>query len=348
MKKYPKIINSLAMVIVFLFICISQVSNINANVLKKSVADDTKMETNRIQQTGKSDDVFPEKDSYISMKSPDINYGSSEIMSVRNIHGNESEDWEMDTLIRFNISISNSEMFLGATLRLFYCFYEETDPFGRVISVHKITSDWNESTVTWNNKPNISSEISSSSTVPSSYGYMDWNVTDDVSYFIRYEYLNFGWQIMDELPWDNSDVPLASFTTRENISIKPVLEIYTTHPPCIPTQPIGETNGKTGVEYNYTTYSSDADPICYKWDWGDGNFSDWLSTNTASHNWEKGCYEIRVKAMDWYGAESWCWSESLAVKMPRSHDMPTAYAFEKIFQWFKSTLPFFHYILDFI
>lgn len=351
MKKYPLIIKSLAIVIVLLFVCISLVSNINANVLKKSQVDVTKIKINRIQQTGKRDMVFAEKDSYISTKTPDINYGSYETMNVRNLYGNESDDWEMDTLIRFNISISNSEVYLGANLYLFYCFHGQTDPVRRVLNVHRITSIWNESTVTWNNKPTISTEISSNSTVPSNYGYMEWNVTDDVGYFICWPERNFGWQIMDEQPWGNSDVPMTSFTTKENGSIIPYLEIYTTYPPSVPERPEGKTSGKAGVEYYYTTHSfdPDGDQVFYKWDWGDGNFSDWLSTDIASHVWEKkGCYLIRVKSIDCDGAESWGWSEPLAVKMPYSYYIARMYFFEKISQRFQHAFPWISSILQYL
>jgi hypothetical protein len=146
---------------------------------------------------------------------------------------------------------------------------------------------------------------------------------------------------MDEQPWGNSDVPMTCFRTKEYSSVNPYLEIRTTYPPSVPIRPEGETFGKTGVEYNYTTYSVDPDgaEIYYKWDWGDGNFSDWLPTNTASHAWQKGCYEIRVKAMDCDGAESWGWSEPSAVKMPYSHNIQAKGFFEKILQRFQKLSP---------
>ena len=50
-----------------------------------------------------------------------------------------------------------------------------------------------------------------------------------------------------------------------------------------------------------------------KWDWGDGNFSEWLGPSSgmicASHAWaQKGTYEIRVKIKDTSGHES-NWSD---------------------------------------
>jgi hypothetical protein len=59
----------------------------------------------------------------------------------------------------------------------------------------------------------------------------------------------------------------------------------------------------------------DGDAIYCKWEWGDGNITDWLGpyssneTVCASHAWsQKGTYEIRVKLKDKFGHES-NWSD---------------------------------------
>jgi len=83
----------------------------------------------------------------------------------------------------------------------------------------------------------------------------------------------------------------------------------------------GPANGKPGVEYIYTTNTTDqdGDPIYCLWDWGDGSYSNWLGpyypgeTAPASHTWvNRGNYTIRVKAKDIFGAES-DWSDPLSV-----------------------------------
>lgn len=97
-------------------------------------------------------------------------------------------------------------------------------------------------------------------------------------------------------------------------------------PPEIPQRPSGQTSGKVGAVYLYSTVTSDVDgdSVFYLWDWDDGNFSDWIGpfssdeTATAQHSWSvKGTYSIRVKAKDVYGEET-DWSEPLAVTMPRN------------------------------
>jgi hypothetical protein len=95
-------------------------------------------------------------------------------------------------------------------------------------------------------------------------------------------------------------------------------------PPKKPAKPTGDANGNTGTSYNYSTVTTDTDgdQLYYLWDWGDGNFSEWLgpvesgATATAQYSWAaKGTYSIRVKAKDALGGES-AWSDPMDVKMP--------------------------------
>jgi len=96
------------------------------------------------------------------------------------------------------------------------------------------------------------------------------------------------------------------------------------NPPEKPAKPSGQTSGKVGTQYMYTTSTTDpdGDQIYYLWDWGNGNYSDWKgpydsgATASASYIWaQKGSYNIKVKARDGYGADSE-WSDPLAVTMP--------------------------------
>ena len=91
-----------------------------------------------------------------------------------------------------------------------------------------------------------------------------------------------------------------------------------------PAKPTGKITGEPGNIYLYSTETTDADgdQVYYLWDWGDGNFSEWLGpfasgqTATAQKSWtEKGNYSIRVKAKDIHGGES-NWSDPLDVTMP--------------------------------
>jgi len=101
------------------------------------------------------------------------------------------------------------------------------------------------------------------------------------------------------------------------------------HPPDKPSKPSGPTNGTAGVEYTYTTSTNDpdGDQLYYVWDWGGGSpgtyswgVGPYNSGEIAytSHTWgNQGSYNIRVKAIDEYGAQS-VWSDPLPVTMPRN------------------------------
>lgn len=98
-----------------------------------------------------------------------------------------------------------------------------------------------------------------------------------------------------------------------------------------PGKPSGQTQGKTGTSYPYSTVSIDpnGDKLKYGWDWiGDDKVDEWDdnggsyynsgATITTSHAWSKaGTYNVKVKAEDIYGTQS-VWSDPLTVTMPRN------------------------------
>jgi hypothetical protein len=130
-------------------------------------------------------------------------------------------------------------------------------------------------------------------------GFYQWNTTtvpDGNSYLIKVnatdEFLNTG-----------SDTSNASFSIGN-------------HLPEIP-QISGPSEGGNGIIFNFTVVASDPEgnQIYYKWDWDDGNVTEWLGpfnsseTITKSYAWANdGNYSIRVKARNIGGSES-NWSE---------------------------------------
>lgn len=82
--------------------------------------------------------------------------------------------------------------------------------------------------------------------------------------------------------------------------------------PSIP-QLNGPSQGGNGIPFTYSVLASDprGEQIFYKWDWGDGNETNWLGpftsnvTTTETYAWANdGTYNIRVKAMNMGGTES--------------------------------------------
>jgi len=92
-----------------------------------------------------------------------------------------------------------------------------------------------------------------------------------------------------------------------------------------PVKPTGTTSGKAGEQYTYTTSTTDpeGDDVYYMFDWGDGDFSDWLGpyasdeSVSSSYTWsQQGDYQIRVKARDRCYLESE-WADPLEISMPK-------------------------------
>ena len=123
-----------------------------------------------------------------------------------------------------------------------------------------------------------------------------------------------GWLTLDGVTWQQLGIDITTLNYNWNIWAK-VEE--PSEPPETPQRPEGPTEGIVGVEYTFSTSTTDpeGEQVYYKWDWGDGNSSDWLgpydsgATVHASHAWgEAGTYNIKVKAKDLHAEESG-WSD---------------------------------------
>lgn len=114
------------------------------------------------------------------------------------------------------------------------------------------------------------------------------------------------WQIV---AWDEYGAynmsPIWTFSTAEN------------GPPYPPVIISGPSVGGPRIELQFNAITSDpeSDEVYYMWDWGEGNFTDWLgpydisSPISTNYTWNSsGDYTIRVKAKDIHGKEGQ-WSD---------------------------------------
>ena len=118
--------------------------------------------------------------------------------------------------------------------------------------------------------------------------------------------------------------------------------IYENSPPQKPAKPNGALNGKVGVEYEYSTSTTDPDieNIYYFFDWGDGSNSGWFGPYSsgeiveASHTWsEQDSYEIITIAQDISGTISE-WSDPLQIEIERKKQ--------------RITIPFLQFLQNFL
>jgi parallel beta-helix repeat protein len=175
---------------------------------------------------------YPTDDTIIDKAHPETKLGALVDMWTRNTYGSGGTNtWECDSLIKFDISsIPSDATIVSAELKIYYYFWMDSNPAGRPLNLYRITSDWNEETLTWNNQPSIASHPTTNAIVPSSYGWMNWDVTDDVQSFIDGTNPNYGWEIKDETYWGASNIPYTFFKTKENGSNIPYLLIEIASP----------------------------------------------------------------------------------------------------------------------
>lgn len=93
--------------------------------------------------------------------------------------------------------------------------------------------------------------------------------------------------------------------------------------PEIPTVPAGPSSGEIGIAYPFVSSSTDtdSDEVAIRFDWGDGEKSDWTdlvtggTTVSKSHAWDAaGTYEVKAQAKDAKGATSeWSTAETIAI-----------------------------------
>jgi hypothetical protein len=123
--------------------------------------------------------------------------------------------------------------------------------------------------------------------------------TNDLWYYVKYEMFEWG------ALWGSPDLSMANVN----------------NPPLTPTTPSGTAKGDPGMEYDFSssTTDPDGDDVFYWFDWGDRTESGWLGPYTsgetcvASNSWtQSGIYEVSVKAKDVFDSES-DWSNSLFV-----------------------------------
>jgi len=99
------------------------------------------------------------------------------------------------------------------------------------------------------------------------------------------------------------------------------ISVWMSNPPLTPQIPDGPTSGSIQFQYSFSTTSTDPDDdqISYRFDWGDGNLSEWIgpvasgATANTTYIWmQGGNFSIRCKAKDIHGAQS-NWSAPLQV-----------------------------------
>ena len=104
----------------------------------------------------------------------------------------------------------------------------------------------------------------------------------------------------------------SNMYTVETTAVSPI--IPNSDPPSTPGQPSGPSTGYVGIDYSFSTSSTEpnGDIIKYGWDWdNDNDVDEWTDfygsgqTATVTHSWDtEGTFTFKVKAKDVFGDES--------------------------------------------
>jgi len=167
----------------------------------------------------------PTDDTYVCMYDPFTPKGDVPYVALKNRY--DGNGWETTSLIKFDISdIPISTPIISAKINLYYYTWISNNPSGREYTMYRITSDWEEETVTWNTRPSYEQEVTSSAYVPgTTETWMTWDVTSDVQKFVNGEEVNYGWQIMDEQKWGGVNIPGTKLRSKEYVELIPMFVI---------------------------------------------------------------------------------------------------------------------------
>jgi DNA-binding beta-propeller fold protein YncE len=101
-------------------------------------------------------------------------------------------------------------------------------------------------------------------------------------------------------------------------------------PPDPPTTPEGPATGRADSTYTFTTTAADpdADSVCVRFDWGDGDTSDWSGfvasgeSVSMEHQWYSGTHSVSAQAKDIGGILS-DWSDAFSISIRPWPPYPT-------------------------
>lgn len=161
---------------------------------------------------------YPLKDTYCRSYRPTNKYGGGTYMKVNPYSYDKNRAY-----LQFDLSsIPSGSSINSATFRYYY-YYNEYNPGGRTHDFHKVTSSWTEADLSWNYQPSVSSSIESSYTFPTSFGWIEADLTDFVQDKVDGE-TDYGFMINDRNEGETNNGQPRMYS-KEYGSYSPELEV---------------------------------------------------------------------------------------------------------------------------
>ena len=137
--------------------------------------------------------AVPSDDTYVEGSNPLANHGGSSTLQVGNAAGVSENN---TILIRFDVNGVSASNIQRASIKLyFYNEYSGAPLAGRVLCVKRIMQGWDENLVTYDSMPSLAGQPTSCLTMPTSFGWVEFDVTQDVIGYLNGSLANYGWAI---------------------------------------------------------------------------------------------------------------------------------------------------------
>jgi streptogramin lyase len=149
------------------------------------------------------------EDARVREACPNTNYGNDAYLSVLRFGVSER------SFLKFDIS-SISKDITSATLNLYVKEFGNT--VNRTYEVNKVIEDWGESSITWNNQPNITTEFQVNVSAPTNIGWFSIDVTPIVNSALELNETTVSFRIKDS---DETGCPCTYtyFCSKEDVSV---------------------------------------------------------------------------------------------------------------------------------
>ena len=168
---------------------------------------------------------WPQQDAWVNEANPTANYGNATYMSVKDRSG------LAEAYVRFNQADLNSLLGQPVTsASLFMYQYQGTNSPGDTINLDRISSAWDESTVSWNNRPMYDAAPISTLTITGEaniVGWREWSgLENTVSSWASGSNSNFGLALENNKDSQNEEL-FARFYASEysDAAFRPYLKI---------------------------------------------------------------------------------------------------------------------------
>ena len=168
----------------------------------------------------------PDNDAYVDQENPDINYGTSSKLIMDNL-GNRKYSY-----LKFDISTIPSEKIVTSANLYLWCDAREGGGYTRIHAYSVEDDNWNETTITWNNRPNLMTFLNEHS--GDTLTWWNW----DVKAFVENEYGSDRTVSICLVPGDGNKF-ITEFRSREwgNPEYRPYLEVTYALPATIDIDP---------------------------------------------------------------------------------------------------------------